>query len=343
MNLLHFPESSPKRGQSPEPYACGKSLLVANTTHPDQLQKKLIGAPSSSALERASRGIVRASQLSRPDKRGGGLFIRSTSKILERVESLGLDNIISLEQAGFSPLALHQQSMMYPSSIARNLSPMAQLTSLKSLQEGGSGGAVTRSQMVIKKEAIKAVLNKAMLSSELQRKVTLAAKTTSKINYDGDQSDTQSEEDAQSSIYSDNNDNKDPRRTILLINDKHQNVKKSTSNDNNNSGSSSSSSDIKINDKNSSTGSRSSTGVSDVRLKQMQRQRSRRTIMASSGSGQRPDLGTVVVSKEKIQKAAATSAPVKQSSDQVEPRPSAAQTFVGSISSLLFGRKGGLL
>lgn len=68
----------------------------------------------------------------------------------------------------------------------------------------------------------------------------------------------------------------------------------------------------------------SSQMVSRTKQK-MQRQKSRRNV---NGSGQRSDLGTVTASK---------------SPNTKEAEKSLVGGFVGSISSIFFGRKGGLL
>lgn len=68
------------------------------------------------------------------------------------------------------------------------------------------------------------------------------------------------------------------------------------------------------------------------RLKHMQRQKSRRTMRNGNHGGQRPDLGTVGNSSNNLM--------YKKSDEKIE---NSSIGFIGSISSLLFGRKGGLL
>lgn len=75
------------------------------------------------------------------------------------------------------------------------------------------------------------------------------------------------------------------------------------------------------------------TGAIDARVKQMQRQKSRRSLMNGAG-GQRPDLGRVGSVKSNVRPDLG-----KVASKQPEEK----MGFVGTISSLLFGRKGGLL
>lgn len=86
------------------------------------------------------------------------------------------------------------------------------------------------------------------------------------------------------------------------------------------------------------------TSPTEARLKQMQRQKSRRALV----NGQRPDLGTVggKVRPDLGRVAAPANA---SGADYDEPAPmtqqhqTMTQSFVGTLSSLFFGRKGGLL
>jgi trafficking kinesin-binding protein 1 len=86
----------------------------------------------------------------------------------------------------------------------------------------------------------------------------------------------------------------------------------------------------------SSAGSEKSSGDvkkhSDRKMSRVQRQKSRRNL-TNGQSGQRQDLGTVTVRPDlgKVE--------VPEKSEE----KSLVEGFVGSISSLLFGRKGGLL
>lgn len=82
------------------------------------------------------------------------------------------------------------------------------------------------------------------------------------------------------------------------------------------------------------------------KIKQMQRQKSRRSLINGGGGGQRPDLGTVgpvnnlSKSTKQTQELDSDESVV---SATAHPQQSYTQSFVGSISSLFFGRKGGLL
>lgn len=104
------------------------------------------------------------------------------------------------------------------------------------------------------------------------------------------------------------------------------------------------------------------TSPTDARLKQMQRQKSRRALLQN---GQRPDLGTVAGKVRpdlgRVANAAPSNfavngdgttdydAPMTTTTAETaaaaaqQQQMSIAQSFVGTISSLFFGRKGGLL
>lgn len=77
--------------------------------------------------------------------------------------------------------------------------------------------------------------------------------------------------------------------------------------------------------------------ISEARLKQMQRQRSRRNM--TYGGAQRPDLGTVGTARTAGVRPDLGAVSKSGQKDQKEEKLG----FVGTISSLLFGRKGGLL
>ncbi|XP_055689433.1 trafficking kinesin-binding protein milt isoform X2 [Lutzomyia longipalpis] len=88
---------------------------------------------------------------------------------------------------------------------------------------------------------------------------------------------------------------------------------------------------------------RPGTGAIETRVKQMQRQKSRRSLMSAAGGGQRPDLGTVGSSSGARMRRDLGSVGKKEPVVAEEQKQAASQGFVGTISSLLFGRKGGLL
>lgn len=83
------------------------------------------------------------------------------------------------------------------------------------------------------------------------------------------------------------------------------------------------------------------------KIKQMQRQKSRRSLINGAG-GQRPDLGTVgpvnnITNQSTKQIKELDSDVSSVVSVTAQQQQSYTQSFVGSISSLFFGRKGGLL
>lgn len=286
------PEGSPTRDRSPEPSLTG--LLYSGA---DMIRRKLVG---ENPIERTSRLPARNKiLLSRQEKRA----LRSL-RLVEKVESIGLDNIIhssssstssSHHAVGISPLAL--------SSRSRNASPMTQLTSLKNI----SHSRRSDDMYAVDRETIQAVLNKGFSHDSLDDDITTDGSTTSSItSRSGHSTDTTLERD-------------------------------------------------KVNT--STTPEATRTPVkTDARVKQMQRQKSRRSLL-NSGGGQRPDLGTVAGGTRtdggRMNKKLASTKQMQQSidgddDDQLSvaseaPHQTIAQSFVGSISSLFFGRKGGLL
>ncbi|XP_037913728.1 trafficking kinesin-binding protein milt isoform X3 [Hermetia illucens] len=250
------PEGSPTRSQSPEP------LLGILSSGADLIRRKLLGE-----VERPTRNHPKQQKimLSRLEKRA----LRSL-RLLEKVESVGLENII-----GSQPNAMSQLS----SGIAnRSVSPMAQLTSLKNLSASGSG------------------LNKGISNDSLK---------------------SFTDSDLPSSISSTDVDSDDSSLNVAAAKESSSAVPNPV----------------------------------DIRLKQMQRQKSRRNL--KNGIGQRPDLGTVggkvrpdlgrVDTGANAKKASPPPQKQKQRSEEKVATQSMTQSFVGSISSLFFGRKGGWL
>lgn len=155
-------------------------------------------------------------------------------------------------------------------------------------------------------------------------------------NYDGDQSDTQSE----ASRGSDFSDNNKLSRGVIEGN---SNSNSSRHNNKNTGGASSNTHAQQQLSQEMKSQNGGKATLSEARVKQMQRQKSRRTMMAAGSGGQRPDLGTVRGGNKAEKNGRESGKPVEEEAAAVKPAASAAQTFVGSISSLLFGRKGGLL
>lgn len=84
------------------------------------------------------------------------------------------------------------------------------------------------------------------------------------------------------------------------------------------------------------------------KFKQMQRQKSRRNLIVG-GIGQRPDLGKVLLKNDSHSHSSNDQTQKSQLNDcqnsiaSLASQQSYTQSFVGSISSLFFGRKGGFL
>lgn len=316
---FNSPEGTPPRENSPEPPLL-TGLLYSGA---DMLRRKLVGVSASgdNSLDRSSRLPTRNKiLLSRQEKRA----LRSL-RLVEKVESIGLDNIMHTSghhhhNVGISPLAIGSRS--------RNASPMTQLTSLKNMSQ-----QQRRSDELyaVDRATIRAVLNKGLSSDCLNSdNMSTDGSTTSSITYHGDPSKSTAE-----------------KRAMHAASTSAATTTSTTS------------------AANAADATRTSH-KSDVRVKQMQRQKSRRNLMNSNG-GQRPDLGTVGVARAKndatgtktrtsntISNKLGSTTRMQQSidvdddqssvaSEMITPQQTMTQSFVGSISSLFFGRKGGLL
>lgn len=312
------PEGSPTRSMSPEPPLLS-GLLASGA---DILRKKFAVASSSPSsggvaeMERPSRLTARNKlALTRLEKKA----LRSI-KIMEKVESMGLDNFMHHGGHGISPLALHGSSALYTSTVrGRTSSPMAQLTSLKHLQDNRKQQQQGQDELLIDKATIKKVLSKG-LSHEGLKHISSGASDAS-----GSSSGSST-----SGVYPDSE-----------------------------SGSSASAAAVKAAVKGKQETS-AAASASAARLKQMQRQKSRRSLMNGANGSQRPDLGTVngssrpgvrpdlgtvggaagsnkTKSNSKNEATASAAVPIPEQSRSL------GQSVYGTISSLLFGRKGGLL
>lgn len=321
------PEGSPTRSMSPEPPLLS-GLLASGA---DILRKKFAVASSSpgSAGGASGDGIERPSRLTARNKlaltRLEKKALRSI-KIMEKVESMGVDNFMHGGAGhGISPLALHGSSALYTSTVrGRTSSPMAQLTSLKHLQDSRKGqhhGQGQQDELLIDKETIKKVLSKGLSHEGLKHISSGSSEASGASSASAGSSTT-------SGVYPDSD-----------------------------SGSSSISGAVAAKKPEKLE---SSTTTSAARLKQMQRQKSRRGLLNGANGSQRPDLGTVngssrpgvrpdlgtvggaassnkTKSNSKTDSAAAAAAPAPEQSRSI------GQSVYGTISSLLFGRKGGLL
>lgn len=300
MNINYFLffiiDGSPTRDRSPEP-AIFSGLFSSGA---DMLRRKLVGPTDEN--DRPSRMSARNQVLlSRQEKRA----LRSL-RLLEKVESLGLDNMMSsaansfaAQQRGISPLAMHQTASASAGFRNRTASPMTQLTSLKTgsghnqhLYGGGSSdeeptrnsAAAFRSALSVS-ESFHSLSDSEGSTTSSSAPVAAPAKTSPPSR----------------------------RPTSIGVTKPETPAKDKT------------------------------TSPTEARLKQMQRQKSRRALV----NGQRPDLGTV---GGKVRPDLGRVAPpTVVASDYEEPAPmtqqhqTMTQSFVGTLSSLFFGRKGGLL
>lgn len=317
---MKFVEGSPTRDRSPEPPTLFTGLLYSGA---DMIRRRLVG--SSESPDRASRSASRNNKilLSRQEKRA----LRSL-RLMEKVESIGLQNIMhtsSNHSVGISPLAMG-------SVRTRTASPMTQLTSLKNISHQHRR---MDDLYAVDKETIKAVLNKGLSNESLFSDISTDGSTTSSVTKRDYSSETDSTLDDKQSIEQPSTSTSIKTRNAMY----------------------------------SSTESNKEANLVTVnktpqKLKQMQRQKSRRNLM-NSGSGQRPDLGTVGVKRSqtntikhnnsdssnhnKISSSTSKTQQIDSDDDDQSSIASAApqqtytQSFVGSISSLFFGRKGGLL
>lgn len=313
------PEGTPPREHSPEP-PLFTGLLYSGA---DMLRRKFVGnSVGDSPAERTSRLPARNKiLLSRQEKRA----LRSL-RLVEKVESIGLENIMHSSShhcpVGISPLAMGSRS--------RNASPMTQLTSLKNMAHQQRRGD---DLYAVNRETIRAVLNKGLSHDSLNSdNISTDGSTTSSITHHGNSSDSTMEQQrvtAKKPIATDASTttttaNPSPSAEVTRTPQK-----------------------------------------SESRIKQMQRQKSRRSLMNGNG-GQRPDLGTVGgartdatgtktrSSNSSSNKFSSTKYTPKSidvddddqssvASEAIVTQQTITQSFVGSISSLFFGRKGGLL
>ncbi|XP_004533932.1 trafficking kinesin-binding protein milt isoform X2 [Ceratitis capitata] len=309
------PEGSPPRSSSPEP------LFGILSTGADLIRRKLIGD-----IERPNRNQAQKQQkimLSRLERRA----LRSL-KLVEKVESIGLENIIVAQPNSMSPLA---------SGIAsRSSSPMAQLISLKNLHTCANNVV---DDIHFDRDQIKTVLNKGLNTPTAGGSSSLSGRSD----------DTESVASVISTA----------ERTVRNEQQLQQQQQ------------------LQQNVTTAATAPISATSTTESRIKQLQRQKSRRNLK-NGIAGQRPDLGTIngaaggqgaggaaagrvrpdlgKVSTGPSTTAAAAAAKAdranraellaqskKSAHNKAREQQSITQTVVGTVSSLLFGRKGGWL
>lgn len=272
----------------------------------DLIRRKLVGGD----IDRPNRNQQHQKQqkimLTRLERRA----LRSL-RLVEKVESIGLENIITTQPNTMSQLA---------SGIAnRSASPMAQLTSLKNIHTNSNNIV---SDLHFNRNHIKDVLHKGLHPHTNATQKNLPSSS-------GLQTDL-----LQKPVNADE----------LNITTREKKTQEP----------------FEIDTKCTITNSAVDTENTNMRVKQMQRQKSRRNLK----NGQRPDLGTIggrmrsdlgrvspkqnesSVNLQKSSTSTTSSTKKMSTSDKSEAKDvhqSIAHSFVGTVSSLLFGRKGGWL
>ncbi|XP_064539159.1 trafficking kinesin-binding protein milt isoform X2 [Drosophila montana] len=309
------PEGSPPRAQSPEP------LFGLLSSGADLIKRKLVG-PSDLQRQRSlsKQQHQQKVMLSHLERRA----LRSLN-LIEKVESIGLENIISAQRGLGTGIA------------NRSSSPLSQIS-------GSSGGGDslqslhTSSNSIVDdihfdRAQIKGVLHRGLKSP------TPAATSTAATSMAASSAST-------SSAY--NSEDSDDQGIVLQRKP--------------NLSSAAAAPTAKMANPAAAAGD-ASASASETRLKQMQRQKSRRNLkngmavqrpdlgtIAGSGSSSgggvrrvRSDLGKVSDSSSSGAGAPTTDAKSSDSESKTTASQSITQAFVGSVSSLLFGRKGGWL
>lgn len=301
---MFFLEGSPTRSMSPEP------LFGLLSSGADLIKRKLGGADRSIRNQQQKQQKIMLSRLERRALR--------SLKLVEKVESIGLENIITTQPNTMCQLA---------SGIAnRSASPMAQLTSFKHMQQSAANNGFI-DDIHFDRNQIKGLLHKGLTSPDYSQSL-FSSDNNDTIKKTVKRSDIERRDPAEVINKKDDDD-------INLAQPPHAHAQASTT---------------------------SSGQTTDSRIKQMSRQKSRRNLKNGIASQQRPDLGTISgnIRKDlgKVSPVKNQQLPLKQSSERTkmdmrntdentssshEPQQSIAQSFVGSVSSLLFGRKGGWL
>ncbi|XP_017059255.1 trafficking kinesin-binding protein milt isoform X2 [Drosophila ficusphila] len=311
------PEGSPPRAQSPEP------LFGLLSSGADLIRRKIVGDQHQQQQQKQRSSLSKQQQqkimLSHLERRA----LRSLN-LIEKVESIGLENIISAQRGLGSGIA------------NRSSSPLSS-GSLQSLHT--SSNSIV-DDIHFDRAQIKGVLHRGLKSP------TPAAPSTSAATAGG--SIAAMSTSSSTSAY--NSDDSDDQGLVM----KSKPPKSTTP--------TTKAAQSEPTAGSSAPSTTSNGTASETRLKQMQRQKSRRQLkngMANqrpdlgtiSGGGAgggrvRPDLGRVADSSGSSSKLGTTTkrmeAKATQEEEEAAPQ-SITQAFVGSVSSLLFGRKGGWL
>ncbi|KAH8251397.1 hypothetical protein KR032_010678 [Drosophila birchii] len=306
------PEGSPPRCQSPEP------LFGLLSSGADLIRRKIVGdqhqQKQRSSLSKQQQQKIMLSHLERR-------ALRSLN-LIEKVESIGLENIIHAQRGVGSGIA------------NRSSSPLSSGGSLQSLHTSTNS---IMDDIHFDRAQIKGVLHRGLKSpTPAGPSTSAAAAAKSTIS-------------SSSSTSAYNSDDSDDQGLVMKI----KPTKSSTPT-------------TSIAQSQSTSAEKASTSnggsATETRLKQMQRQKSRRQLKNGMAS-QRPDLGTIagggagggrvrpdlgkVSDKTSSSSGNATKLSSRSGAKAAEEEEAAPQTitqaFVGSVSSLLFGRKGGWL
>ncbi|XP_017854440.2 trafficking kinesin-binding protein milt isoform X2 [Drosophila busckii] len=295
------PEGSPPRAQSPEP------LFGLLSSGADLIRRKLVGPTDLQQQRKQHQQKVLLSQLERR-------ALRSLN-LIEKVESIGLENIISAHRGLGAGIANRSSSSQ--------LSSAASEDSLQSLHMSSNSYV---DDIHFDRAQIKGVLHRGLKSPSPSKPAVGVASNSSSTT----------------SAY--NSEDSDDQGIVMSL--KPKPIPSTTKSASRSAASSAAAASTAA----SSVGNGSSS-VSETRLKQMQRQKSRRNLK-NGMAAQRPDLGRVRPDLGKVadsSAAEAASAAAAGKSDSEASRAASSQqqsitqAFVGSVSSLLFGRKGGWL
>ncbi|KAH8405180.1 hypothetical protein KR222_007481 [Zaprionus bogoriensis] len=312
------PEGSPPRAQSPEP------LFGLLSSGADLIKRKLVGSPSDLQLQHNLRKQQHQQKvmLSQLERRA----LRSLN-LIEKVESIGLENIISAQRGRGAGIA-NRSSSPLSSCSGDSRDSRGSRDSLQSLHT--SSNSIV-DDIHFDRAQIKGVLHRGLKSPT-------PAPAGGNIS--------------SSSAY--NSEDSDDQGIVLPLKKpkaKHAAATPAAAAAVGAGGASAA----------AAAGGAAGATASETRLKQMQRQKSRRnlkngmaaqrpdlgTIAGAGSSGSaagrvRPDLGKVAGAQEGDSAAAAASGKSSEHEARAASQ-SITQSFVGSVSSLLFGRKGGWL
>lgn len=320
------PEGSPPRAQSPEP------LFGLLSSGADLIKRKLVG-PSDLQLQHQLRKQQHQQKvmLSQLERRA----LRSLN-LIEKVESIGLENIISAQRGGLGTGIANRSSS--------SLNSGGSSCGSESLQSLHTSSNSIVDDIHFDRAQIKGVLHRGLKSPTPAGAGTVATPA-------------KAAKAASSSSSAYNSEDSDDQGIVLQL------KPKAMSTTTKQAASSSASSGAGA----SSAAAAGGSSASETRLKQMQRQKSRRNLK-NGMAAQRPDLGTIAgagsngggatagrvrpdlgkVSGGDAGSVAATSSSSRKSEEHdarggAGATQSITQSFVGSVSSLLFGRKGGWL